>query len=139
MKKVLFVLAVAGVMVSCGNKKKSDKPADGKDTTSTSSTTTTTTITTTTTSDVPTFADPEVQKFVNDYTAFVNSYMDAYKGKDMAKVAELSANYQQWAGQIGTIGMKLAANPDEAKKFSAYMTKLSMDWANAAKAMMPSK
>ena len=108
----------------------------GKDTTST--TTTTTTTTTITTSDVPTFADPEVQKFVNDYTAFVNAYMDAYKGKDMTKVQELSGKYQQWAGQIMTVGMKLAANPDDSKKFNDYRTKLSQDWANAAKAMMPS-
>ena len=139
MKKVLFVLAVAGVMVSCGNKKKSDKPADVKDTTGTTTTTTTTTTTIITpTGDVPTFSDPEVQKFVNDYTGLVNAYIDAYKGKDMTKVAELAGKYQQWGGQITTISMKLVAKPDDAKKFSDYMTKLSMDWANAAKAMAPS-
>ena len=136
MKKVLFVLAVAGVMVSCGNKKKSETPAEVKDTITT---TTTTTTTTTATTGVPTFADPDVQKFVNDYTAFVNSYIDAYNGKDMTKVSQLAANYQQWSGQIMTIGQKLAANPDDEKKFNDYMTKLSQDWANAAQAMMPPK
>ena len=137
MKKVLFVLAVAGVMASCGDKKKSDKPAEVKDTT-TATTTTTTTTTTTATPGVPTFADPEVQSFVNDYTAFVNSYLDAYKAKDMTKVSELAAKMTEWSGRSAAIGNKLAANPEEAKKFTDYMTKLSQDWANAAKAMMPS-
>jgi hypothetical protein len=139
MKKLFAVFALVAVMTSCKDKKKDAKAPDATTTTTTTdpNSTTTTTTTTTSSSGVPTFADAEVQKFVNDYTAFVNAYMDAYKGKDMTKVAELAGNYQQWAGQVMTISQKLAANPDDAKKFSDYMSKLSLDWANAAKAMMP--
>ena len=123
MKKVLFVLAVAAVMVSCGNKKKSDKPAEVKDTIST----TTTTTTTTTTSEVPKFSDPEVQQWVNDYTAFVTAYVDAYKGKDMTKVAELSQKMSDWSSKSMTIVQKLAAHPEEATAFSNYLAKLSQE------------
>ncbi len=138
MKKVLLVLAVAATMVACNNKKKGDAKVEGDTTTTTTTNTTNTTTTTTVSDGVPTFADAEVQSYVNDYTAFVNSYMEAYKSKDMTKVQELSGKMQEWSGRSMTIGQKLANNPEEAKKFSDYMTKLSTDWANAAKAMMPS-
>jgi hypothetical protein len=131
MKKVLFVLAVAGVMASCGDKKKSDKPAEVKDSI-------TTTTTTTTPPGVPAFADAEVQAFVNDYTVFVQSYLDACKAKDMAKAQELSMKMNDWSSRSMAIGNKLAGNPDETKKFNDYMSKLTQDWANAAKSMMPS-
>ena len=134
MKKLFLILAMGDVLVSCGNKKKDEKKAEG-DTTSTTSTTTTTT--TTTTVGVPTFADAEVQQYVNDYTAFVNSYMDAAKNKDMAKLTDISMKATDWANRSASISQKLANNPEEAKKFSDYMTKLSQDWAEAAKAMMP--
>ncbi len=140
MKKVFLVLAVAGVMVACNSKKKEGTETKG-DTTTTTTTTDkmdNTTTTTTTNAAVPTFSDPEVQAYVNDYTAFVNSYLDAYKAKDMTKVQELGTKMQEWSGRSMTIGQKLAAHPDEAKKFTDYMTKLSQDWANAAQSMMPS-
>ena len=138
MKKLFAVLALAGVMASCNNKKDEKKPDQGTSTTDTSkATTTTTTTTTTAVAGVPTFSDPEVQQYVNDYTAFVNSYLDAYKGKDMTKVAELATKMTDWSGRSMEVGKKLVANPDEAKAFTEYMTKLSQDWANAAKAMMP--
>lgn len=136
MKKLFAVLALAGVMVSCNNKKKDEKKVEG-DTTTTTTVEPTTTTTTTTTTGVPTFADAEVQQYVNDYTAFVQSYVDAYKTKDMTKVQELSAKMTDWSTRSTAIGQKLAASPEEAKKFADYMTKLSQDWADAAKAMVP--
>lgn len=140
MKKVFAVLALVGVMASCNNKKKDEKKPEG-DTTTTQTTTPPADNTTTTPADnsggVPTFADADVQKYVNDYTAFVQSYLDAYKAKDMTKVQELAGKMTEWSGKSAQVAQKLAANPDEAKKFSEYMTKLSTDWANAAKSMMP--
>jgi hypothetical protein len=142
MKKVFLVLTAAAVMVACSDKKKA-AATDTKDTGTTTTTSTekmdNSTSTTSTNGDVPTFSDPEVQKYVNDYTAFVNSYMEAYKSKDMTKVSQLATNMQEWSGRSMTIGQKLANNPTEAQKFSAYMTKLSQDWANAAKSMMPAQ
>lgn len=130
-----MLLAVATIMVSCGNKKKSDKPADGKDTAATTTTNNggeTTPITAT-----AGFADAEVQKYVDDYTAFVNSYLDAVKGKDMTKITDLSMKAADWANRSMDVSKKLAANPEEAKKFADIMTKLSNDWAEAAKALVP--
>lgn len=135
MKKVFTILAVAAVMVSCGNKKKGDKPADGKDTAATTTTNNggeTTPITAT-----AGFADAEVQKYVDDYTAFVNSYLDAVKGKDMTKITDLSMKAADWANRSMDVSKKLAANPEETKKFADVMTKLSNDWAEAAKALVP--
>jgi len=130
-----MLLAVAAIMVSCGNKKKSDKPADGKDTAATTTTNNggeTTPITAT-----AGFADAEVQKYVDDYTAFVNSYLDAVKGKDMTKISDLSMKATDWANRSMDISKKLMNNPEEAKKFADIMTKLSNDWAEAAKALIP--
>lgn len=117
MKKVLFVLAVAGVMVSCGNKKKTDKPADGKDTT-----VVVTPPTTNPTGDVPTFADADVNAYVQAYENYISVYEKAAEGKDMSKMMELSTMGQD----LGTKGMaasqKLMNNPEDAKKLADYMT-----------------
>src|SRR4051812_30169099 len=102
MKKVFLVLTAAAVMVACSDKKKA-AATDTKDTGTTTTTSTekmdNSTSTTSTNGDVPTFSDPEVQKYVNDYTAFVNSYMEAYKSKDMTKVSQLATNMQEWSGR----------------------------------------
>ena len=136
MKKVLLVLAVAGVMVACNNKKKEDKDVKN-DTTITTTDKTDKMDNTTTTVGIPTFADAEVQAYVTDYTAWANSLMDAYRTKDMTKISEYTMKTQDWASRTMAISQKLANNPDEAKKFSDYMTKLGNDLAAAAKAMTP--
>lgn len=133
MKKFFAILAIAGMIVSCNNKKEEKTETTSSDTTTTTTTpvdnttTTATDNTTTTPADVPTFADAEVQKFVNDYTAFVTSYVAAYKSKDMTKISTMATDYQQWIGRTQSVGMKLANNPSDAQKFSDYMTKLSND------------
>lgn len=135
MKKFFTILAIAGMIVSCNNKKEEKTETTSSDTTTTTTTpvdnTTTTTTstdnTTTTSADVPTFADAEVQTFVNDYTAFVTSYVAAYKSKDMTKISTMATDYQQWVGRTQSVSMKLANNPSDAQKFSDYMTKLSND------------
>jgi hypothetical protein len=135
MKKFLAMLAIAGVMTSC-NSKKEEKTEDVKtgDTATTTVTPPPTTDPAPTTGDVPKFADAEVQKYVDDYTAYVKSVVDAYNSKDMTKAQELTAKATEWSTRSTSVGQKLATNPDEAKKFSDYMMKLSKDMQDA---MMP--
>ncbi len=134
MKKFLAVLALVGVMTSCKDKKKEDKkPEDATTTTTTATdpgtTTTTTTTTTTAATGVPTFSDPEVQKFANEYGAFMASYKEGMK--DPAKAMELAKSLQEWSKKSTEFGMKLASKPDEAKKWADWVLELS-------KSMMPS-
>lgn len=140
MKKLFVLLAVAAIMVSCGNKKKSDKPADGKDTATTSTTTntgdqtattTTTTTTTSTMAGIPTFSDPDVQKFVNEYSAFITEYKAGIT--DPAKAMELAKTAQVWAGKMGTFGMKLASNPEDMKKWTEWATWISKEMTPVVK------
>ena len=132
MKKLFAVLALAGVMVSCNNKKKEDKKPEG-DTTVTKDNTTNNMDdkTVTTNLDIPTFADAEVQKYVNDYTEFVTAYVNAYTTKDLTKIQEYSAKAMDWSSRTMSVSQKLANNPEDAKKFSDYMTKLSNQMAAA--------
>ena len=134
MKKLFAVLALAGVMVSCNNKKKDEK-APEKDTTTTTNTTNTTTETTTETTTapagVPTFSDPEVQKFANDYAAFITQYKSGMT--DPAKAAELAKSAQEWSKRSTEIAMKLAAKPDEAKAFSEWLMGLAKEMMPATK------
>jgi len=130
-----MLLAVAAMMVSCGNKKKSDKPADGKDT-ATSTTTTDPgpgdqTTTTSTLAGVPTFSDPEVQKFVNEYSAFISQYKAGMT--DPAKAIELAKTAQTWAGKMGTFGMKLASNPEDMQKWTEWAKWISNEMMPATK------
>ncbi|HUR65574.1 MAG TPA: hypothetical protein VMZ03_04420 [Chitinophagaceae bacterium] len=129
MKKLFAVLALAGVMVSCSNKKKDEKKAEGDTTTTTTTTveptTTTTTTTTTAPAGVPTFSDPEVQKFANDYAAFIAEYKAGMN--DPAKLQDLSAKMQDWSKRSTDIGMKLAAKPDEAKAWADWVMALSKE------------
>jgi hypothetical protein len=123
MKKIFAVLAIAGVMASCGSKKKDVKKGDN-DTTVTTNTTTTgdkTTTTTTTTTGVPTFSDPEIQKLVTDYDAFISAYLNGGY-KDPAKAAEYSKSMQDWSTRMQGVSVKLANNPDDLKKWTDYWT-----------------
>jgi hypothetical protein len=140
MKKFFAMLAIAGILVSCGGKKKADKPAEGDTTTTTTNTTTPTNSgdnTTPVNMGTPAFGDAEVQKYVDDYTAFVNGYLDAVKGKDMTKIQELSMKASEWTNRSMEISKKLAASPDDAKKFTDFMSAMSQKWTDAAKELMP--
>lgn len=134
MKKLFAVLALVGVMTSCKDKKKEEKKPE--ETTTTTTTPTTTDATTapventapaenTGSAAMPKFADAEVQKYVEDYTAFVTTYVNAAKTKDMTKVATMTTSATQWTSKSMDIAKKLMANPDDATKFSNYMSKLS--------------
>jgi len=127
MKKILAVLALAGVMASCNNKKKDEPKPEGD-------TTTTMTPTTTdappadapaATAGVPTFSDPDVQKFANDYAAFIAEYKAGMN--DPAKLAELSKNMQEWSSKSSEIGMKLASKPEEAQAWANWVMEITKD------------
>lgn len=129
MKKLFAILAIAGVMVACNNKKKDEKKPEGDSTATTTTTTTTDPTTTTTTSaGTPTFSDPTVQKFVDDYTAFIVQYKAGMN--DPAKMAELGKSMQEWSTRGAEVGMKLAANPEDLQKWSAW-------WEAISKELMP--
>ena len=136
MKKIFALLAVAGIMASCGGKK-SDKPAEGKDSTATTSPTTTevapttTTTSTAATEGVPTFSDPDVQKFANEYNAFIQEYKAGMK--DPAKLVELSKSLTEWSKKSQEIGMKLASKPEEAKAWADWAMKISQELMPATK------
>jgi hypothetical protein len=137
MKKLLSILAVAVIMVSCNNKKSEEKSATTDTTVKTTETTTggdqtTTTTTTTTTNNqgVPSFSDPEVQKFANDYAAFLDEYKKGLK--DPARMADLTKSMQDWSSRSQSIGMKLANNPDEAKKWADWIMVVSQEFSKAA-------
>ncbi len=127
MKKLFAVLALVGVMTSCKDKKKEEKKPEETTTT----TTTTTTDATTATAGVPTFSDPEVQKFANDYGAFMAEYKKGMK--DPSKLMELSKSMQEWSAKAQSIGMKLATTPDEAQKWTDWALALTKDLMPATK------
>jgi hypothetical protein len=135
MKKLLSLVAIVGIMASCNNKKE-EKTEDTKtDTTATTTTTSddavTTPTTTTTPAGVPTFSDPEVQKFANDYAAFIAEYKAGMT--DPARMAELSKQMQDWSAKSQSIGMKLASNPDDLKKWSDWVMEIQKDLMPATK------
>ncbi len=138
MKRFFAILGLAGLMISCNNKKTEVKTT-GKDTTVTTTETKTDdkTATVTNTNGVPNFTDPEVQKFANDYYAFMNEYKGALR--DPSKAMEMTKTMQEWAGKATEISMKLAANPEEAKKWADWATVISQEFANAAKTMYETK
>ncbi len=78
----------------------------------------------------PVFSDPDVQSYVNDYAILINDYLDAYKIKDMTKLIGLSARMEDFSKR--SIPPNMAADPEEAKKFTDYVTKLSEELVVAA-------
>jgi hypothetical protein len=124
MKKILAVLALAGVMVSCNNKKKEEKKPDA-DTTAVTPPVTDNPPADAPPAGVPKFSDPEVQKFANDYAAFIAEYKAGMS--DPAKLQDLSAKMQDWSKRSTDIGMKLAAKPDEAKAWADWVMALSKE------------
>ncbi len=133
MKKLFAVLAIAGFMTACKDKKDEKKVEDTMTTTPTTTTTTTDNPTTPTTTDnmssgtitAPKFSDPEVQQFANDYAAFWNEYK---AGKnDPAKLADLSKKMSDWSTKAQSVGMKLAKTPNEAKVWSDWVVSINKE------------
>jgi hypothetical protein len=125
MKKIFVIMALAGIMVSCGGKKKDaatpDKPTTNEpskmDPANNGAM-----------AGVPTFSDPEVQKFVNEYSAWIKDYKTGMA--DPTKAAEMAKTAQEWSGKMTGIAMKIATNPGELQKWT--------DWAKwISNEMMP--
>lgn len=126
MKKLFAVLALVAVMTSCKDKKKDEKKTDettvtNSDTTAKEDNTTTTPTTdntATANAEIPKFADPEVQKFVNEYSALVLDYkanmMDPVKAQKWAQTS------QEWSTKMTRVGMKIGNSPQELQKWSDW-------------------
>lgn len=126
MKKFFAVLALVGVLASCKDKKKDEAKPETETTTETTTTTTDNSgSTTTNTSGVPTFSDPDIQKFANEYAAFIAEYKAGMK--DPAKLAELSKTLQDWSTKSTEMGMKLASKPEEAQAWANWVMELTKD------------
>ncbi len=127
MKKMLLVLLTLGVVFSCGKK-------DESTTTTKTETTTTTTAEPTKTdaaaTDVPTFKDPEVQKYVDSYQAYLKDIKDAVASKDTAKIQELSTVKAQELATQSQDALKKLTDPAEQKKFTDYMTKAAQEFSD---------
>lgn len=86
--------------------------------------------------EIPTFSDPEVQDYVNDYTAFLKKYIKALKEKDTEKLEKLSKDMEKFSKRSTGVANKLAAKPEEAKKFADYFTKLAERLTEAGKSLV---
>lgn len=120
------MLALVSLLaVSCKSKKeeKKEETPTTQPTTTPTTTEPTTTPTTTTDSGVPKFSDPEVQKFANDYAAFIAEYKAGMN--DPAKLADLTQKLQDWSKRSTDIGLKLASKPDEAVAWSNWLLKVA--------------
>ncbi len=126
MKKLLAVVALFSILVACNNKKKeATKTEDNTVVPTTTEPTTTDPSTSATVSGVPSFSDPEIQKFANDYAAFITEYKAGIKNP--ARLEALTKNMQDWSTRGQSIGMKLASNPSEAKKWSDWWLAVTRD------------
>jgi len=138
MKKVFAVFALVGVLAACNNKKKDENTDKMKDTTTTTTTTppadNNTTTTTTSSNEVPSFSNPEVQKWAQDYAAFVDSYIAAYTSKDATKIAQVSSTAANWGQQTASMLSKLT-DAQEATKLSNWLQQQSQRMLDAAKSM----
>ncbi|MFL9835701.1 hypothetical protein [Chryseobacterium terrae] len=131
MKKLIFPLAVIAIsLTACKKETKaedskpateevaSDKPATEEVPASTESAS----------SDLPKFSSPEVQKFAEEYSAYVNESIEASKSGDAAKVQALSAKAQEWATKTQEATAKMT--PEDVKLWTDYYTKLSQKMMN---------
>ena len=138
MKKLILLITITGSLLSCNNKKTADKAA-GNDTTGTTmeNKTDEKKETATQTNGVPNFSDPEVQKFANDYYAFLQEYKTALK--DPSKATEMANNMTEWSTRAGEISLKLASNPEDAKKWADWSMVVSQEFADATKELYEHK
>ena len=73
---------------------------------------------------------PVVQKYVDDYKAYIKEVSEAVAAKDATKIADLGTKAQEWATKSQEITTKLANDPEEAKKFGEELTRLSQEYAD---------
>ncbi len=128
MKKLLLVFALTGLLTACNNKKEDKQPEEKTNGTTTTEPATNNTDATdpaptsvNAASGVPNFSDPEVQKFANDYAAFIDEYKKVLADPASPRSAEFAMKWSDWASRSMSVGMKLAANPAESKKWTDWV------------------
>lgn len=139
MKKIIAVLCVAGSFVACNDPKTPDATVEKKDSTvktetpvaAPDSSSKMAAATTNAVIETPKFADADVQKFADEYTAFIKEASSA--AGDPAKTAEYTKKAQEWAAKMAPIAQKLAAKPEEMKKWSDYMQKIAANMTSQTK------
>lgn len=71
----------------------------------------------------PTLTDSKAQKFVNEYAAYVNDYVDAYTTKDPEKIRKVTAAAESFNKRSQEVVSLLARNPKEYQAFADFMQK----------------
>ena len=74
---------------------------------------------------VPTFSDPEVQEFANEYAEFIAAYKNSQA--DPAKLSELTKKMETWGKKSQSLGAKLSNNPEDAQKWADWVAGLYKD------------
>ena len=74
-------------------------------------------------SDVPTFSNPDIQKFAEEYAAFYKEVSEAAKSGDAAKVQDLQAKGLEWAKKAADYTQKMT--PEDAQKWVDWSQKIA--------------
>ena len=136
MKKLLSLVALVGIMASCNNKK--DEKKEEVKTGDTTAVTTPPVDNTTPpankgSTEMPKFADADVQAYAQSYADLADAYVKAADSKDMAKFSELSKMSSDLAAKSAAMSQKLMNNPEEAKKLSDFIMAKSAQITEATK------
>ncbi len=100
MIKLLTTLTLVGLMIACkDNKEAEEKPGKNETTNTTNGIAT----------GVPTFSDPEVQKYANEYAVFMGEYKTAMA--DPTTSVEFARKMQDWSTRTRHIAIKLVQYP----------------------------
>jgi 2-phospho-L-lactate guanylyltransferase (CobY/MobA/RfbA family) len=73
-------------------------------------------------SDMPTFSNPEVQKFAEEYQAYYNQLMEAANSGDATKLQELTAQGIEWSKKASEWTQKMTA--EDSQKWIDWSSKL---------------
>lgn len=74
--------------------------------------------------DIPKFSDAKIQKFLVDYKAYIDQYINAADAKDINKLTELTKKNQKLIITRKIISEELSSNPKELNKFNDFVRKL---------------
>jgi DNA repair ATPase RecN len=74
--------------------------------------------------DIPKFSDVTIQKFLEEYKAYIDQYINAANTKDTNKLTELIKKSQKFIITRKIINEELSSNPKELNKFNDYIRKL---------------
>jgi len=133
MKKILLTAVFVASVIAC------DKKSETADTPVAETNTTEETLAPTKAEEatVPSavkLSSPEAQKIADEYVAFINDYVQAYKAGDATKIQELVTKQQEWGTKLTTEMAKMS--PEDVKVLSEYMQKAAEEMLAAA---MPAK